>query len=128
MVKNGYVVMADEKKAKIRVNRESACGGNCSHCKGCGTDAILFEVENDMNFKSGETVKVIMDDRKFLKKSFLGYGLLVALIIAGGVLGYEIFQNELVSFALMLIFLFLGLFILRKTFKERFSDIKVERF
>lgn len=128
MEKNGYVVTANEKTAKIRVSRESACGGNCSHCKGCGTDAIIFEIENSMDFKEGEIVKVTMDDSKFLKKSFLGYGLLVVLIIAGGILGYTIFKNEFASFVFILAFLFIGLFVLRKNFKERFSDIKVERF
>ncbi len=128
MEKNGFVVFADERNAKIKVNRESACGGNCSHCKGCGADAILFEIENNMDFKEGEVVRVIMDDSKFLKKSFLGYGLLVVLIIAGGILGYTVSKNELVSFAFILISLFLGLIILKNIFKDRFSDIKVERF
>ncbi len=126
MEKNGYVVSSDEKTVKIRIDRESACGGNCAHCKGCSSE-MIFEYENSCGFKAGETVRVLMDDRKFLKKSFLVYGLLIISLIAGGILGYLLFESELMSALFSVIALAVVLLVLRKVQKADDREIKVER-
>ena len=127
MEKNGYVIFSDDKIARIRIKRESSCGGNCSHCKGCGTDEVIIEAVNTKELKAGETVKVIMPDSSFVKKSLVGYGGLVFLILLGAISGYMIFGNELVALLFMVVFLFVGLFILKVLFKKNESDIIVER-
>ena len=126
MEKNGYIVSANEKRVKIRIDRESACGGNCAHCKGCSAE-MIFEYENYCDFKQGETVRVLMDDKKFLKKSFLGYGLLAISLILGGILGYLIFKSEIASALSSLLFMGIILYILRKVQKADNGEIKVER-
>ncbi len=127
MQKKGYVVFSNEEIAKIRIKRESSCGGNCSHCKGCGTDELVLEVENIYDLKTGETVNVYMEDKGFIKKAFIGYGLLVFLAVFGAVLGYGVFENELVSFVFLIVFFVAGLSTLKVVFKRKSNDIKIEK-
>ena len=127
MEKNGYVVFSDDKIAKIMIKRESSCGGNCSHCKGCGTDEIVIETENNQGLETGECVKVIMDDSNFLKKMLWGYGLVIVFIVSGTTLGYSLFENDIIVLMFFLGFLAVGLFILRMIFRNKNEDIKIKR-
>lgn len=127
MQKKGYVVFSNDEIAKIRIKRESSCGGNCSHCKGCGTDELVLEVDNVCDLKTGETVNVYMEDNGFIKKAFIGYGLLVFLAVFGAVLGYGVFENEFVSFVFLIVFLLAGLGFLKAIFKRKSNDIKIEK-
>ena len=95
MIKTGYVIRADFNTADVRVHRESSCGGNCSHCKGCGVDEIIIAVPNDIRAVEGETVKIIMPDKKFLSGALLGYGILVLAMLLGGIIGYIISKNDI---------------------------------
>lgn len=127
MEKSGYVVQASEGKAKIRIHRESSCGGDCGRCGGCGSDEVVIETENSLNLKAGETVKVIMDNKKFLRRAALGYGSLVAVMILGGILGYEIFQSEAASVLFVAGFLAITLLVLKRSFKGKTAEIRIER-
>lgn len=126
MIKTGYVIKADTNTAMIRVHRESSCGGNCGHCKGCGTNEIIINVSNDINAIEGETVKLIMQDRKFISRTVLGYGILVLAMILGGVLGYIISKNDIISAGLSFGFLAIVLVLYRLIFKNKKADIKIE--
>ena len=126
MEQNGYVISSDEKTVKIRIDRESACGGNCAHCKGCSSE-MIFEYENSCGCKAGETVKVLMDDKNFLKKSFLVYGLLIISLIMGGILGYLLFESEVMAALFSVVSLTVVLLMLRKGQKADDNEIKVER-
>lgn len=128
MEKKGYVVKTSAEKVFIRINRESACGGNCSHCKGCGTNELIIEADNDLNLTQGEVVKVIMDNSSFLKNSFFGYGLLAISIIIGTVIGFAFFKNELIALLFLCLFLFVALLLLKVLFKNRSTDIKIQRY
>jgi len=127
MEKNGYVIFSDDKIARIRIKRDSSCGGNCSHCKGCGTDEVLIEIDNKHGLKSGENVKITMEDSSFVKNSFIGYGVLVILVLFGAIFGYVIFDNEFVSLLFLIGFMFIGFGLLRLIFKKKEPDIKVKR-
>ncbi len=126
MEKNGYIVSADGDTVKIRIDRDSACGGNCAHCHGCSSEMII-EYKNCCDFKEGEIVKVTMDTKRFFKKAFLGYGLLVIAMIFGGILGYSLFKSEAISAIFALVFLAFILMMLKKVQKEDREEIKVER-
>ena len=43
MVKSGFVVEVGEKLVKVRIERQSACGGNCAGCLGCPANAKIIE-------------------------------------------------------------------------------------
>ncbi len=128
MIKTGYVIGADEKIVKIRVHRESACGGNCAHCNGCESGEVVIEAENIIGAKIGETVKILMEDKAFLKNTLWGYGALVFALILGGILGYEIFKTDFASAICAFSFLGIVLLIYRIGFKNHKTNIKIERF
>ncbi len=127
MLKSGYVIDANDKTAKIRIHRESSCGGDCGRCGGCGTDELIVEVENTMKLQKGETVNVKMNNKKFILSAALGYGILTAVMVLGGILGYEAFNSETASILFTAGFLVISLIVIRYSFKNKKSDIKIER-
>lgn len=97
----GYVVGVDKNIVTIKINRESACGGNCVSCGGCKKGAcIMIECiyKEQEPVQTGDTVIVTMDNKSFFKNAFLCYGLEIFGIIAGAVVGYMIMHKELASF------------------------------
>ena len=43
MEQTGYVTKVSDGRIKVRVIRESSCGGNCVSCKGCPSGIQLIE-------------------------------------------------------------------------------------
>ena len=43
MEQTGYVTKVSDDRIKVRVIRESSCGGNCVSCKGCPSGIQLIE-------------------------------------------------------------------------------------
>lgn len=127
MIKTGNVVKADSTMAEIRVHRESSCGGNCSHCNGCGNDEIIIKVPNNIGATKGETVRIVMKNTKFISSAILGYGILVIAMILGGILGYIIFENDIISALLSFAFLAVVLLLYKIIFKNKKTEIKIER-
>lgn len=81
----GIVAEANAKTAKIRVARESACGGNCASCNAsCGGKNGFYLVENTEQLQTGDRVRLRMSGKNFIRQAVLGYGLLV-LALAGGI-------------------------------------------
>lgn len=93
----GYVTEVQGDRVLVRVDRESACGGNCVSCKGCPTDAIIVECKHTEPLERGDRVRLLMQNKSFFKNMFLGYGLSVIVMILGAVLGYIMFKAELAS-------------------------------
>lgn len=110
MRQQGCVVQADETKITVRVMRESACGGNCSMCHGCPSDAILVSCPNDKThpFSVGETVLLEMSGKSFLSGTLKSYGLLTLTTVLGAGMGYWRFATELASVVGMLVGLLTG--------------------
>ncbi len=127
MVQTGYVIFADEKNAKIRIHRESSCGEHCAHCGGCEGREIIVDAPNTINIKTGETVKIIMDNKSFFKNALLGYVSLVFALILGGILGYVVFESDLGSGITAFLCLVILLLIYRIKYKKAKTDIKIER-
>ena len=95
----GCVAQVNEKEVKIRVMRESACGGNCGACHGCPTGAVLISYPNDpINpFVVGETVVITMASSQFIEGTLYSYGLLTLTMILGAILGYCMTHMEIIS-------------------------------
>jgi sigma-E factor negative regulatory protein RseC len=76
---------------------EAMQGSGCGHCnseKGCGTAARLFcsqprrfRVRNEMNAGMGDVVQVSVADGVLLRSVAILYGLPLALMLAGALLG-----------------------------------------
>lgn len=74
-----------ENRAEISVLRQSACGGNCAGCSGCGgsTAPILVEAVNLIQARPGQKVIVESSTRKTLGIAVLVYIIPVILFLTG---------------------------------------------
>ncbi len=127
MVQTGYVVEVTDNGVKVRVDRESACGGNCVSCKGCPTSAVIVECTTLQKVEVGDEVRLVMRSSSFFKKAALGYGALTVLMIIGAVAGYCVFKSEGASVLGMLVGIALGLFFLKIGYKKSESEIEVTK-
>ncbi len=95
----GYVAKIENGIVKIKVERESACGGNCAGCHGCPQNAVFVEAPNDPEkpFLIGEEVVVVMPTKSFFAGMLKSYGVMIFTMIFGALLGFFIFQKEVFS-------------------------------
>ncbi len=113
MKQYGFVVEKCENSIKVRVDRESSCGGNCVSCKGCPSSAVILECNGDPELQKGDRVLLVMPNRKFYGNLFLGYGQIIIWMVAGAVLGYCLFKSETASVLGLVSGLAVGLVIAR---------------
>lgn len=75
------IALLDENRAKVRVERMSACGHDCSTCEGCGLQAAPIEAvaNNPIGAKIGDTVLVESSSKAVLHLASLTYLLPVVL-------------------------------------------------
>ncbi len=123
----GYVTEIFEDTIRVRVVRESSCGGNCVSCKGCPTDAVIVECEKNDDYYLGEKVFLLMNDKAYYKSLFWGYGQLILLTVILSVLGYNIFKTEFSSVLGGGIGLVIGLLISKLIFMNRKCEIRAEK-
>ena len=98
MENKGFVTEVLGDIVKVRVARESACGGNCAGCHGCPADAVIVECKtNDTLFNVGDDVIVTMSRKSFFQGVFGCYGLMTILMILCAVIGYSIWKSEIAS-------------------------------
>ena len=120
------------KKATLVVERSTACGecGKCMMAKQNIT--IACEVENTLDAKLGDKVRVEMELSGVLSASLIVYGIPLTTFILGVVLGYyKIYQffnipQDIISLILGFVFMattyvILRLFDKKGVFKERYQ-------
>ena len=81
----GTVKRTDGQNAYVMVNRVSACGENCAHCKGgCTPTSVLAKAQNCVGADVGDTVKLESDTKKVIFAAFILYmvPVLVAILAA----------------------------------------------
>ncbi len=131
MKNNGVISEINGKKAKIKVLRESACGGNCASCSGCElkNHFVDADIEKEFSFspKVGDKVQITMDEKLFYTYAILGYGIFVLFLIVGAVLGWSFYKNEnsaIIGGALGII---AGFFVVKLIFKNKKTGLKVSK-
>ena len=78
----GTVMKTEENKAYVVVNRVSACGENCAHCKGgCTPTSVLANAQNLVGANVGDTVKLESDTKRVIFAAFILYMLPVLVAI-----------------------------------------------
>lgn len=124
----GYVVEIKE-EVKIRVMRESACGGNCASCHGCPSGVVFVRCPNDPSnpYFVGEQVVIQMPTAEFLGGTFGSYGTMSISMLMGAILGYAIFKQELISVFGGFLGLILGVFLVRIFFLKRRQNLIIKR-
>ncbi len=125
----GYVSAIENGIAKIRVERESACGGNCGACHGCPSTAVFvtYPDDKDRPFRVGETVKVLMPTGKFFGGMMKSYGILIITVIVGAILGYCVNFTEGFSVLGAFLGLLVGGVVVHILSKKSHSGIVVKR-
>lgn len=131
MKNKGIISEINGKKAKIKVLRESACGGNCASCSGCElkNHFIDADIEKEFDFspKVGDSVQITMDDKLFYTYAILGYGIFIVLLIAGAVLGWNFYKNENSAIFGGALGIVVGFCVIKLIFKNKKTGLKVSK-
>ncbi|MBR2452479.1 MAG: SoxR reducing system RseC family protein [Clostridia bacterium] len=125
MEKFGTVTKIEKDKAVVTVIRDSACGENCAACGICKNSKEMTMIVPGDDFKVGDKVRLVTDDKTFLKSSAIGYLLLTALLIVGGVMGAKL-GGDWAAFIGALLGLGTGVVLIRCFFAEKI-EIRTEK-
>lgn len=125
MEKLGIVSKVNNDCIEVAVHRDSACGEGCAACGLCPSRDMTVTVKSRGNFCVGDEVRLLSEDKKVIKLSALGYLSLTLLIFLGAALG-TVLGSEWLAFCLALLFVFAGVFVLKKVSSMRI-EIKVEK-
>lgn len=125
MEKLGTVTKINGEFAEITVHRDSACGENCAACGLCANRDMTVSVKNTDGLCVGDSVRLLAEDKKFLKVSAIGYLSLTILLLVGGIIGAAL-GSEWLSFALAICFVLAGIGAL-KILAPGSVEIKIEK-
>ncbi|MBQ2614159.1 MAG: SoxR reducing system RseC family protein [Clostridia bacterium] len=129
MMQTGYVAKIESGTVKIRVMRESACGGNCASCHGCPSGTV-FVTGNDNPadpFVIGEEVLIEMPSKKFFSGMFGSYGVMALGMLLGASAGYGLTDTEGFSVLGAFLGLAVGAVLMRLLSKKREDGIRIIR-
>jgi sigma-E factor negative regulatory protein RseC len=79
--------------AIVSVDKKSACEGCTLHTCKPGERAMLIEALNPVEARVGQKVRVVMKPYTYLKGSIIVYGIPAFALIAGAVVGKELFAS-----------------------------------
>lgn len=135
MVHEGKVIDIKGDKAKIEIQRGSAC----NHCGGCKigdkNHHFVLNIENKIGVKVGDIVEVDMENQNIVTASLIIYLIPLFSLLIGAILGGKVAMNlniinykdiiSALSGIMFLIFSFLGIHLLEPKFKKdlNFSPI-----
>ena len=127
MNQQGFIVeIVDDKTAKMRMQRHSACA-SCGKCAKLTSESqdLVVEVDNQIGAKVGDHVQVSMESVKVMKATMLAYILPLVFLIAGTAICFFVLNKiefkgpiELLSGLSGLLFTFLSYLYLRKNDKK----------
>ena len=127
MNQQGFIVeIVDDKTAKMRMQRHSACA-SCGKCAKLTSESqdLVVEVDNQIGAKVGDHVEVSMESVKVMKATMLAYILPLVFLIAGTAICFFVLNKiefkgpiELLSGLSGLLFTFLSYLYLRKNDKK----------
>ncbi len=126
MEQTGYVIESKNGVAKIRIDRESACGGNCVSCKGCPSSAVIVEAKDTIGLHKGDMITLFEDSRKVIKYAIIGYGLMALLLVLGAVVGYMMTKRDIMALIYAAVFLLIGFLIVKLIFRNVDSEFIIK--
>ena len=122
MEQQGYIVgIIDEKTAKLKMQRHSACA-SCGKCTTTSEKKdIVVEVDNSIGAKLGDRVAVNMESMNVLKAVGIAYIFPLISLLIGTIGTYYVLQLientkniEVISSTVGIIIMIISFFILRK--------------
>lgn len=119
----GTVVKKEGNEAVVLVNRVSACGENCAHCKGgCTPTKAYAKTENEVFADVGDTVKIETDTSSVIRASVILYFVPLILSIISACIAYAFgTKTELVVLSAVLVFV-VPFFVIKK-FERRITPV-----
>lgn len=126
MEKIATVISADKKTALVQIMRASACGENCASCGGCKETRHTSKVENPIGAQPGQKVKVEMEAKSLIFISFLAYIVPILALFLGYGISYALWQNEILSDLIGILFLLLSFVFLRMVDKRISKNSKYQ--
>ena len=128
MEQSGFVTEVRDGFAKVRVDRESACGGNCAGCHGCPQTAVLIScpVDPEKPVRIGEKVKITMPTGTFFSGMFKSYGILILMVLLGAIFGFYLTGIEGFSVLGALLGLLIGGVCVRLLSRKSNTDVIME--
>ena len=119
----GTVVKSDGKDAVVCVNRVSACGENCAHCKGgCTPTKAYAKAENEIDASMGDTVKIETETSEVIKASAIVYFLPLVLSIISACTAYAIGAKTGVT-VFVAVIVFIVPFLIIKKFESKITPV-----
>ena len=97
MEQTGYVTKVSDDRIKVRVIRESSCGGNCVSCKGCPSGIQLIECAAYDGAAVGDRVILYADSKSVIGGAAVGYAVPAALAILGSVGVFALYSTDIAS-------------------------------
>lgn len=98
-------------------NRSAACGSDCSTCGGCESKPFSLSLKNELGANPGDTILVDMNEKSFMKYTFLMYFIPLVAFIGGIVLSNQMIpestDKEWISFLFGLAGLVISFFLIR---------------
>lgn len=116
------VIKALNDKAKVKVQKQSACSHNCSECEFCHNPSYEVMVLNPIGAKEGDKVIIEASTKKVLLVSFFMYILPVFMLIISAIVT-DICKTKTFYSVLIFAFVFLIWFILIKL-TNKYAKIK----
>ena len=92
MNQQGFIVeIVDDKTAKMRMQRHSACA-SCGKCAKLTSESqdLIVEVDNQIGAKVGDHVEVSMETVKVMKATMLAYILPLIFLVAGTAISFGV--------------------------------------
>lgn len=111
MREKGRVVEVNGGNITIAIGKESACGGNCASCGGCGQKVRTAKAINSVNAKIGDVVEIELCERKILSAAFIVYILPLLLFLPGYYLPRIFTENNVICTIAAFVFMIIGFFL-----------------
>ncbi len=110
----GQITEIVDNKAIISLERKSACAG-CHACEmSHDTKMMTMTAINECGGKVGDKVMVELVVDRLMFATFILYGVPLITTVLGFFLGYYIFDSELVSFGLGVVFMAVTYLVIKK--------------
>lgn len=114
----GRVISTNEGMARLEVKRVAGCGTNCKGCaSSCEVKAEYIDLINTLDAKPGEFVEIVSDTGRVLKFMLVLYGVPLLFLIAGFLVGYQMFagnpNQEIMSLGVGILALVISGFIIK---------------
>ena len=116
-MKKEATVVSEGGKLYAEIVRSEACQ-QCRMCSFGKKERMLYKLPEG-TYSVGDSVTIELEDRTLTKAVLLAYGMPFIALMAGLILGYLIFDSELMQVLSALLFLACGLVYLWKTEKKR---------